>query len=270
MLGDPRTLVAYLITLLGGLSPFACGGESPTVPTSPEDVPTFPAPQDAVAPDIADNASFETGWDRFASFGGGAPRDMTRDDAVPAADGSWSVRREFGVADGQQLTQFGLRFDSQQSGELWFRFWVRFTAVPTADHKLARMQAPGFGANLGGLATRGSSLRWSFDREVRSQLIPLGIENISLNRWHCIEVHYRRNGDPSPNVAVWYDDKPVQGSNPPSPARWTGGRLYAGERNGDFDLGLLHFSSVLNGPNRNTGQMNFDKISISTQGRIGC
>ena len=99
--------------------------------------------------------------------------------------------------------------------------------------------------------------------------------------WHSIEFEYWRNGDPSgfPSAAFWFDGN-VQacpnGNKDVTYAQygqnasfWLNGRLNIGQRNNSEKLGSIEWLSTLNAGNTTSGQVNIDRIAISTAGRIG-
>jgi hypothetical protein len=98
-------------------------------------------------------------------------------------------------------------------------------------------------------------------------------------------------------MGFWYDGAPIS-PDPSVPVNefgagnnsyWSGGRLYAGQRanvqctddggqtfrpcanstGGNAKLGYITWLSTLNGGNTTTGQVNLDRVAISTVGRIG-
>ena len=98
--------------------------------------------------------------------------------------------------------------------------------------------------------------------------------------WHTIEVDYWRNGDPSgqPSVGFWFDGAAIgfpdgttniQYAGAGNSSYWKGGRLYAGTRSSSVQLGYQEWLATLNAGNTTSGQVNIDRVSYSTAGRIG-
>src|SRR5690242_1765936 len=89
---------ATLLFVLGFA--WACGTPAPTGgdaggdAATPNDASDGSSQSSCAAPDILDNASFETGFDGLTNGAGGTPEGVTRDDTL-AYDGSWSVERSW-------------------------------------------------------------------------------------------------------------------------------------------------------------------------------
>jgi hypothetical protein len=234
-----------------------------------------PPPQ---APDrLLDNASFESGFDGFTNWtGAGTPLGVTRDSLL-AADGRWSIKRTWTpnpTSDGgsQLLYKY-----SDGADRVWLRFYFRLTAPITTIMKFARFYGTNMNPNLGGLFIESGDgiLGWGWDQENQALVMSIGLHESDVidGRWHSIEVDYWRNGDPSgqPSAEFWFDDK-HQGLPDGAcygTACWRNGRLYAGTRANSTGLSYMEWLGTLNRGNTTTGQVNIDKVSYSTKGRIG-
>jgi hypothetical protein len=237
-------------------------------------------------PNILNNASFETGWDGFTSWTGITdPLYVPRDNTL-AYDGSWSVVKTWTPNPVDQGSQFLYHIGGPGMGgvdRVWERFYFRLTAPVSTVMKFARFTQMDNTGNLGGFFIEQGTqiISWGWDLENAAILTSIGLTEAQVidGNWHSLEVDYWRNGDPSgwPSVAFWFDGAPLslpdgtpvhyQGSG--NKAYWLSGRLQAGERGGSNPIGWQNFLGTLNGGNTTTGQVNIDRIAISSVGRIG-
>jgi hypothetical protein len=256
------------------------------------------------APNILDNASFESDWSGFtdwalnpAPFGPGLSRATDY-----AYKGQYSARQTWtpnpnGDTGSQMLYSIGA------VDRVWVRFYFRLTAPNTSIMKFVRFYDPGFTTPFGGffLGGNGSYICPSIvcagtDVENGATSTWIGLSDAQMidGRWHSLEIEYWRNGDPSgyPSMAFWFDGSQV--SRPDSydvhysgsgnNSYWLGGRLYSGERDNNHanvKLGLIEWMGTINGGdptnpppngplgNTTSGQINLDNVSVSSLGRIG-
>lgn len=240
---------------------------------------------DYATPDQVNNASFETGWDGFTDWSGQTP---SGDHLSRATDfayaGAYSVRREWFA---NNLTDTGAQFSNvlypNQFDRLWVRLYIRLTNQITTYWKFSRWYNQGFTNNLGGLyLAQGSDMFcWGGMPENGSILTTIGLTQAQLcdGRWHSLEYDYWRNGDPSgwPSAAFWFDNLPcalpdgtrVKYQGAGNSSYWAGGRLYAGVRANSYKLDTVEWLATLNANNQTSGQVNVDRMAISSLGRIG-
>jgi hypothetical protein len=238
---------------------------------------------------IVNNASFEGSWNGFTNWGGGLPTgDGLSLDSTLAYDGSWSIRRSWSP---NPLSDVGaqLAYNFGNTDRVWVRFYFRLTAPITSIMKFMRFYAPGFGQPLGGLylGQGGDIFTFGTDQENSTITTSIGLREAQVidGNWHSLQVEFWRNGDPSgsPTAAFWFDGQPQSlpdgtpvhyacGQTSPgatcSGAYWQGGRLFAGTRSASGPIAVMEWLATLNAGNTTTGQINIDKISISTKGRI--
>ena len=175
-----------------------------------------------VAPDILNNASFETGFDGFSNWSfNGAPLGATRDSTTPAADGKVSLKHAWTPNPGADA---GSKTASRLGGNydhVWLRFSMRITAPITTIMKFARFYDAGFNANFGGLFLGSGDNVLTFGttatrRTARSRPRSASHKRSWIDgKWHSIEMEYWRNGDPSgnPTAAFWFDGAPVSATS---------------------------------------------------------
>jgi hypothetical protein len=242
-------------------------------------------------PNIVNNASFENSWNGFTDWTAAAPPKGVTLDNTLAYDGSGSIRRTWapnpsGDAGAQLASTIG------SVDRIWVRFYVRLTAPVTTVMKYMRFFTPGFNQTLGGLFLGQGNEIFLFGSEAENSEITttIGLTQTQVidGNWHSLEVEFWRNGDPSgwPSAAFWFDGKPqylpdgtyVKYScyqpSPPSTCNksyWQGGRLYSGARSLSTSLrmNVMEWIGTINQGNTTTGQINLDRIAISTVGRIG-
>lgn len=240
-------------------------------------------------PDILNNASFETGWDGFTNWSfNGAPTGVDRATDY-AYSGSYSARRQWTPNPGGDLgTQFASPYLGAGYDRMWVRFYFRLTSPITSIMKFARFYNGGFTNNQGGffIQSGNATLGWGWDQEDASIVTPIGLSQAQVidGKWHSIEVDYWRNGDPSgyPSAAFWFDGNPQSlpdgtkvvydcstTSGSCNHSYWSGGRLNAGQRALSGKINVMEWLGTLNGGNTTTGQVNIDRASISSLGRIG-
>jgi hypothetical protein len=217
----------------------------------------------------------------------GTPTNVSRD-ATRAYRGSYSLRRSLPVTSGSDVNSslyFGFYAGAPwmpvpgiSVDRLFTRFCFYLDAPFSGTLKLNIYQAPGFGEQFGGVYLAEGFLGFWMAEWVHGG--SAGIARIApvsslINAWHCIEVDYWRNGDPSgqPSAAIWLDGNQVTTGigAPPPPGRWSGGRLYAGRRDLTSRIGTANFMTVLNGVpnNRVPTTLWLDHIAISSRGRTG-
>ena len=242
-------------------------------------------------PNLMNNASFESSWNGFTDWTTAAsPTGVSRDNTL-AYDGSWSIRRTWapnpsGDVGAQLASTIG------NVDRIWVRFYVRLTAPVTTVMKYMRFFTPGFNQTLGGLFLGQGNEIFLFGSEAENSEITttIGLTEAQVidGNWHSLEVELWRNGDPSgwPSAAFWFDGKPqylpdgtyVKYScyqpSPPSTCNksyWQGGRLYSGARSlsSSLQMNVMEWIGTINQGNTTTGQINLDRIAISTVGRIG-
>jgi hypothetical protein len=233
-------------------------------------------------PDILNNASFETGFDGFTDGAGGTPNGVTHDNTL-AYSGSWSVKRSWVPNPGGDLGA-NLWYTYAGADHIWLRLYFRATASISTIMKFARFYSPSRTA-LGGLFMGQGNDIFTFSTDVENGSagteIGLTESRVVDGKWHSLEIEYWRNGDPTgyASAAFWFDDQPIgmpDGQQGVQYAQygqnkmyWRGGRVYVGERNSTVQLGANELLATLNGGNTTTGQINIDRVAISTLGRIG-
>lgn len=235
-------------------------------------------------PDKLNNISFESDFTPFTSWNfSSAPTGVTRDNTQSAA-GSYSVKRSWTSGAGETGSQFAYQFGNYD--RIWFKWSFRLTTPITSIMKTARFYnssgSEGFGGLFIGSGT--SILMWGWDQEADGIATRLGGVEASVadSTWHTFEFDYWRNGDPSgfPSVAFWLDGSALHAEvNGHSTIQYygsgnlgywdTAGRLQAGQRLSSSKLNWMEALATLNAGNSTTGQMNVDKIYLSTLGRIG-
>ena len=187
--------------------------------------------------DLLDNASFETGWDRFTDWTL-APLpspvsgvfSITRSRDV-AYDGVWSAKSTFGPNSSDNSVHFVYPFGDQL--DVYVRVYFYITGnVPDSHHKWIRFKTAGFGGTEGGLylASITGGVTWA-DAANNSIDLDLGIGVPTFGVWHSIEVEYDRTGwdtPRGPRARFWYDGVAAVG---PSPTHYfgNGGTAYWGD-----------------------------------------
>lgn len=235
--------------------------------------------EDFPTPDLLNNVSFESGWDGFEDWASGDPSGVTRETDL-SYDGSTSVEFPWTPNPSSDIgSQFSYDFGDED--RVWVRFYFRLTAPISSIFKFARFFDTGFSNNYGGLfaGSGGNILTWGWDQENSAIVTEIGLQqaDVADSNWHSIEFDYWRNGDPSgfPSVAFWFDGEQAIGSDPTkyfgagNSSVWSGGRLNAGERSLSSQISLITMAATLNAGNTTTGQVNFDRIAVSSTGRIG-
>lgn len=257
-------------------------------------------------PDLIDHASFETGFlplagstsgVGFGSTSGGSS--ITQGIATSfgrttdqAYSGSYSVNCGWGptVAEGN-LCDWWCFTGTPGYDELWTAVYFKATGtVPSVATKFLRWQAVSIG-NCGGLflypnlGNGTGGLVHSFDIEDSAQINGLGKNaagtTISSSvvfdgNWHCLETHYKRNGDASgfPTVEFWWDGTHTTwpDSTPQvgvTKQYWNNNILYAGERNSSQKLDRMEILNTMNANNASTGNIWLDVWSWSHSARCG-
>lgn len=229
-------------------------------------------------PNILNNASFETGWDGFTDWSENPPPfgDHLARDNTQASQGSWSVVRSWtpnpSSETGSQMLSPRIFAD-----RVWVRFYFKLTAPITSIWKFMRFTNTSNGG-FGGIFMQSGSNLLGFGWDAEGSVVTtIGLTQAQVidGQWHSLEVEYWRNGDPSgwPSAAFWFDGAPQampDGSiGVGNLAFWRGGRLYAGERASNSQVGWTAWLGTLNIGNATTGQVNIDRIAISSVGRIG-
>jgi hypothetical protein len=167
---------------------------------------------------------------------------------------------------------------------VWVRFYFQLTAPITSIMKFLRFyDSPSFNTPLGGFFMGSGTLIFSAGTDEENQSITtwIGLNQAQVidGQWHSLEIDYWRNGDPSgyTSQAFWFDGTPASMPDGPNVhfagagnnSYWQGGRLYSGQRASTSRLGAIEWIGTLNAGNLTTGQVNLDRIAISTVGRIG-
>jgi hypothetical protein len=246
--------------------------------------PITPPSGSFAAPDIVVNSSFETDWEGFNNGGSGAPTGVVRDGAH-ARDGAWAVRRTLstGAENGaafyaQFYDPIFSHFGDKSAQRVWVRFYFFIDRAFDGILKLEQFYRSS-DDNYGGWYFNGGNLSWCFSEALYNggtiyDLVPLaGL----LNGWHSIEVDFWHNGDTSnggsdyPSAAFWLDGQPITSGigNPTGGTVWLNGRLNAGRRQYNGDLGNTNLIGIKNAGNSVAATMWVDRIAISTKGRIG-
>lgn len=243
-----------------------------------------PASGAFATPDLLNEASFETGFDGFTDGGAGNPSGIVRDGTLAAPGGGSTSLMASWVPNPSTEQGSNCYYTFGPQDHIWFRAYVRVTA-PIEDQKFVRFFDPNNGVNFGGFFMTGSKLTFFTDRE--NNTAGNGMVTVSPaicdSAWHCIEMEYWRNGDPSgwPSAAFWTDnvqwthadatvDSDDPGSaSPASTAYWSGNRLYQGARASSNQLKQVGVFLTLNAGVTTTGQENIDRVCVSTLGRIG-
>jgi uncharacterized protein YjdB len=241
-------------------------------------------------PNIVNNASFESGFDGFVNGSFSTPTGVSRD-AARGYHGSTSVRKALPVTNGNTIGGFFTfpfyagspegqytptpAVPAQTLDRLWTRYYFYFDRAIDGTFKFNIYFGSGFATHFGGVYCQNGYLGWAFIQEWNSRIHPLVPLSSLVNGWHSLEVDYWRNGDPSgfPSVGIWLDGVQLTHGNgtPPSPGRWSNGRLIAGERRSSEQFTAFSMLGVLNGTPSNTiaGNVWVDRVSASSAGRIG-
>jgi uncharacterized protein YjdB len=234
-------------------------------------------------PNIMNNGSFETGWEGFTNGAAGTPTSVRDNSMAAPGGGSWSFRESWTPNSGGDAGT-NTFYDFSGSDHVWVRFYFRLTAPITTIMKFMRFDSEdGRNTHLGGLfiGSGNNIITFGADQENGAAQTQLGLSQsqVTDGQWHSIEMEYWRNGDPSgyPSVAFWFDGNAVGfpdgqgGVAYPSEmdAHWVGGRLNVGQRGSSKRLGSIEWLSTLNKGNTTSGQINIDRVSVSTAGRIG-
>lgn len=239
-------------------------------------------------PDILDNASFETDWSGFTNWSmSGTPTGVNRATDY-AFSGTYSARRQWTPNPSGDLgSQFASSLGSVD--RVWVRFYFRLTAPLTTIMKFTRFYNGTFSNPLGGFFIQSGNaiIGAGWDAEDGSIVTSIGLSQAQVidGKWHSLEIDYWRNGDPSgyPSMAFWFDGNPqslpdgtkvqydcsTSGGGTCNHSYWSGGRLNAGERASSGKINVMEWVATLNAGNTTTGQVNLDRVSISSVGRIG-
>lgn len=242
-------------------------------------------------PNIVNNASFETGWDGMHGFGSTGPPQLAFRDNTRAYTGSWSAKRTLTVnsssdtGGGLDAAFYSNTFwftPDRRTDRLWTRFYMYLDGSFDGIHKFHQLYgAAGYSPQFGGLYLTNNYLRTFLAPENDGinggsgvgGLVP---QSSLVGAWHCIEMDYWRNGDPSgyPSVAIWIDGVQITSfatGGPQGPTYWDNGRINFGVRSSTEKIGVAHFLGTQNG---NTGSIErnvwLDDVAVSTLGRIGC
>lgn len=231
-----------------------------------------------VTPNIVNNASFETTWDSFTDAtyvsdpDANSPLTIARS-TEQAFAGTTSVKMTWAASATDKAANFYRSLGGNRD-EVWVRTYFYLVAGwdITTIQKWCRFRNDS--ELFGGWFLNNSGLSWGFDAEasgVVSYIVPK--VSIPTNQWNYVELHYRRNGDAQPNVALWLNGVPQYKANGADPAgfglTWLDGRLYAGGRNSSSPMNRVMWVNTLNGGNTGSGTIYLDYIGISTAGRIG-
>jgi hypothetical protein len=238
-----------------------------------------------VTPNILNNASFETNWEGFTNGAGGTPTTVRDNTLAAPGGGAWSIKEAWTPNPGGDAgTATFYDFLSNPQDHIWVRFYFRVTAPITTIMKFMRFDsAPGRNTHLGGIFMGQGGSIFTFGSDVENGAaqtqLSLSQSQITDGNWHSMEMEYWRNGDPSgfPTAAFWFDGSPVcfpDGTGGVAyplemTAHWSACRLNVGARGSSEKLGSIEWLSTLNAGNTTTGQVNIDRISISSLGRIG-
>jgi hypothetical protein len=268
-----------------GLTSATSGAVSVTVTPPPPPSGGF------ATPNILNNASFENAWNGFTDWTNAAlPNGGVVLDNTLAYDGSWSIKRAWTPNPGGDVNAH-MAFALPSVDRVWVRMYFRLTAPITSVMKFLRFQDSGFNTDFGGLFLGQGSDIFMFGTDAENSAIgsTIGLTQSQVidGNWHSLEIEYWRNGDPSgwPSAAFWFDGQQVslpdgtqnityscsQPSAPSTCSRqyWQGGRLYTGARAYSIPMAETMWIGTLNAGNTTTGQLNLDRIAISTAGRIG-
>ncbi len=246
----------------------------PPPPTEPEPVPTQPAPIDTttqtVTPtgtlaDILNNGSFETDWSGFRNGSGLAPSGAIVRSSVRARDGSYAV----GVAWDRNATDLSSQiFYDIGSGRthLWVRAWFYVaTAWPNgAGFKFFRFQDAGYGKVTGIQTLNGQLAILTADgRATYAGPLP------AVDMWHYVEWEFDTANrvirvwvdGAIRTLRIYYDPYGVMA------LRDNGTALYYGTADVPAPR-YLDLLRVIN-PTTNTGAVYFDRVAVSSVGRLG-
>jgi hypothetical protein len=243
---------------------------------------TLPPLGGILTPNILNNASFETGWEGFTNWSGSAAPTGVSRDASGGYAGSTSILRSWTPnpsSDGGAQMLYRL----PASDRVWVRFYFRLTAPITSIMKFVRFYDTNFNAAMGGffIGQGAKILSYGNDQENGAITTWIGLQQNQVidGNWHSLEIDNWRNGDPSgyPSQAFYYDGvqvsmpdgNDVQYRGAGNISYWSGGRLYSGMRSSSLKLGYIEWLATLNAGNTTTGQINMDRIAVSTAGRIG-
>lgn len=246
-----------------------------------------PAVVSSGAPDIVDNASFESGWDNFNDGGSQAPQGNARDPSN-AFDGSIGVKRVLGVgAETGGAFHYPFYFPFQPypgvtKDRIWTRFYFYIDARFDGILKLQLFNTDD-GEDLGGLFLNAGTIawlpvEWLYAGGTIYNLVPL---DSLLNGWHSLEVDFWRNGDPSgfSSAAIWLDSTQITRTDGPiaesgsANGYWADNRIQTGIRDvahtGTHGIGDVYWSGIKNAGNTVAANLWTDRVAISSNGPIG-
>jgi hypothetical protein len=255
-------------------------------------MPTFTVLAAFATPDIVNNADFESGFDGFTDNSGNPPSPSSGAFSISrstdqAKTGSFSMKSTY-TATG---TDASIAFHSVGFSQMtvFARVWFYRTGnLPDTHHKWIRFQTGGLNGVRGGmyLSSLTGGLTWAEASNSNIDISP-GIGTPTANTWHSIEVEYDRStwnvAGKGPRVRFWYDGNvQVPGSQPGilnSTAFWgddngnatvAGPWLYSGTADSQaYPSGYLVFDDTYNGGNTQAGVSYYDRVAVSSLGRIG-
>ncbi len=254
----------------GGVAMDGAGGsDGASVDAAPEDAAVADAALDAptgdggpsfAAPDILDNASFETGWDGFMNGGGGDPAGPARSTTV-AYDGTYAAEFSFTSSTSDQSYQMFYDMGAGRT-KVYVRTWFYLTAIPNGPGwKFFRAQDDGYDATLG-IQTQDGQLAFDYGdpSELDVAIIGSGFAP-TLDTWHSLEFLWDETVTPTV-IRIWYDGVLQTGSvyygtsfnYVGTDLQWTGPA---------FTPRHIDLNRVIN-PCTNSGSIFFDRIAAST------
>ncbi len=260
-----------------------------------------------LTPDILNNASFEPGeltglngasvsGDGWSGFTGGTMADAVNGgvpwtpipvyrvlaanetpSVAPAPSGNYVVEATLSTNTTVNGSNGPFRyfFGPGNLSELWVRFYFRLSADFHVNSfwKFAIFRLNG--GNGGGLDLNTGGLNFYSSNDCNNNyrfFVPMS--DIPLGQWNWIEYHYSRK-DANPYAEFWFNGARVthadgQWAGGPTCQWWTNNVLYIQRQSGapgDAIGNGIGWAETIN--TGGTGKVYFDRISISTLGRIG-
>lgn len=247
------------------------------------------------APDLLNNASFEVGdspsqWDGFTAWGSGTPDQGIVLDNTIAYIGSSSAKFPI-TANPAGDTGARCSYVHAAKDRIYCRLAFKLTTNVSSIMKFVRFYDAGINTPLGGvwLAKDGGGSAGGngvvcvgWDQEDPGIVTTIGLTEAQVidGNWHTLEVDYQRNGGASgfPEASFWWDGNAqyaelnghstVKFFGAGNSSTWVNGRINAGTRVVSNQIANLLLVPTLNANNTTTGQINIDKVALSTQ-RIG-
>lgn len=253
---------------------------------------TVTTPNTFFTPNILNNADFESGWSGFTTGslttppGQGSYSVLSLDNTT-AFSGTTSVKRTLPIMTSNPTDDHPSMFYWRPGGvpiavnRWWVRFYFKFSPAP-ASNMILKFQwnySDGANQNFRGFQISNNVIKWMWLENSSGVDTQLSTPLWNDGNWHYLEYDLFQNGDTSydgqdrPSVAIWYDGNLLAPADTPV-NKYLNGRIHmtATRINSTArKLGMLELQGVLNGNgfNSTASVLWFDRVAISTAGRIG-